>query len=237
MKTWVTKSGYGIHRILSGRGNAYAVADGERLLLIDTGRKFRWRALQRGIEALKPRGVPAALILTHTHFDHAENAARLKQAYDVRIITHASEQAYLRAGDSPLPRGSILPTRWLIQCFGRLVQPIFRYAGVAADIAVDRRYDLRSFGAYLLHTPGHTRGSVSLIVDDDIALVGDTLFGVIPGNVFTPFADDVPEMIRSWEKLLETPCRLFLPGHGAAIKRARLEKAWGARTGRRTSSA
>lgn len=234
MKTWVTKSGYSIHRILGGRGNAYAVANGEHLLLIDTGRKFRWRALRRGIDALRSQGAPAALILTHTHFDHAENAARLKQAYGARIIAHASEQAYLRAGDSPLPRGSIPPTRWLIQYLGRLAQPIFRYAGVAADIAVDARYDLRSFGAYLLHTPGHTRGSLSLIVDDEIAVVGDTLFGVIPGRVFPPFADDVPELLRSWERLLETPCRLFLPGHGGAIKRTLLEKAWGARTGLRT---
>lgn len=226
MKLWTTEGAYTVYRVLGGRGNAYAIAHDGRLLLVDTGRTSRWRALRTGIDSLPVRGMPSALILTHTHFDHAENAARLRQTYPLQIIVHRSEAEYLHTGDSPLPRGSILPTRWLMRWSARMAQPFFRYAGVQAEIPMDGRYDLQPFGfnAYLLHTPGHTCGSLSLVVDDEIACVGDTLFGVVPGNVFPPFADDGPTLIRSWKKLLDTPCRVFLPGHGGAIKRALLER-------------
>jgi glyoxylase-like metal-dependent hydrolase (beta-lactamase superfamily II) len=80
------------------------------------------------------------------------------------------------------------------------------------------------FNAYILHTPGHSSGSVSIIVDDEIALVGDTMFGIFPWSVFPPFADDVKQMTESWGKLLETNCRLFLPGHGTANKRSLVQK-------------
>ena len=80
------------------------------------------------------------------------------------------------------------------------------------------------FEATVLHTPGHSPGSASLIVDGQIALVGDTLLGTLPRSVFPPFADDPEEMIRSWGRLLRTGCTLFLPGHGWPITRDRLER-------------
>ena len=39
-----------------------------------------------------------------------------------------------------------------------------------------------------------------------------------------PFADDVGQLVESWRHLLETECRVFLPGHGKAIERRLLEK-------------
>lgn len=235
MKYWMTQGGHTVCRVLGGRGNAYAIAHDGRLLLVDTGRTNRWSALRTGIESLIRQEAPSFLILSHTHFDHAENAARLRQTYSLQIIVHRSEGEYLRTGDSPLPRGSILLTRRLMRWGARMAQPFFLYTGVQAEVPMDEHYNLQPFGfnAYVLHTPGHTRGSLSLIIDDEIACVGDTLFGVVPGNVFPPFADDIPTLIRSWKKLLDTRCRLFLPGHGGAIDRALLQRAYARRTAKR----
>ncbi|MBN2339447.1 MAG: Zn-dependent hydrolase, partial [Acidobacteria bacterium] len=87
-------------------------------------------------------------------------------------------------------------------------------------------HDLKDFGlnAYILHTPGHTSGSVSIIVEGEIALVGDAMFGILPGSVFPPFADDPGQLMASWGKLLDTGCSLFLPAHGSAIGRSLLQK-------------
>ena len=74
----------------------------------------------------------------------------------------------------------------------------------------------------IMHTPGHTSGSVSVIIDDEIALVGDTMFGIFRSSVFPPFADNIPELIRSWKSLLETECSLFLPSHGREKTREEL---------------
>lgn len=73
-------------------------------------------------------------------------------------------------------------------------------------------------------TPGHTCGSVSLIVDGEIAVVGDAMVG--RRSIFPPFADDVPELVRSWQKLLDTGCGLFLPAHGRAKGRETLESSY-----------
>lgn len=228
MRRWETGDGHVIYRLMGGFGNVYALARGEDMLLVDTGRTWVWMSLSRRIEGLGRKAGPKALILTHSHFDHAENAARLKMFHQLKLIVHRSERHYLMAGDSPLPAGAIFPTRWIMRLAGRRAGPLFRYTGVPADIAVDERLDLKPFGvdAYVLHTPGHTRGSMSVIVADRIALVGDTLFGVFPGSVLPPYADDIPAMVRSWRRLLDTPCERFLPGHGREIRRELLERSY-----------
>jgi hypothetical protein len=66
-------------------------------------------------------------------------------------------------------------------------------------------------------------GSISLIIDDEIAAVGDAMVGTLPGKIYPPFADDVPELIRSWEILLNTGCGTFLPAHGSAKRRQLVE--------------
>ncbi len=76
----------------------------------------------------------------------------------------------------------------------------------------------------IINTPGHSIDSISIIIDDEIAIVGDTLFGKFKNSVFPPFADDVSVMIESWGKLLQTGCKLFLPGHGGEVNRRLLQK-------------
>jgi len=55
-------------------------------------------------------------------------------------------------------------------------------------------------------------------------LVGDTLFGIVPQKAFPPFADNKIDLFKSWEKLLTTNCRLFLPAHGKALTREIMKK-------------
>jgi hydroxyacylglutathione hydrolase len=81
-----------------------------------------------------------------------------------------------------------------------------------------------------MNTPGHTTGSMSVIVDDEVALVGDTMFGVFKRSVFPPFADDVSEMIKSWGKLLNSNCKFFLPSHGREKSREQLMTVYNKKT-------
>jgi hydroxyacylglutathione hydrolase len=207
--------------------NSYLVFNGENYLLIDSGRRYFWKRLCGNLESI---GVNennlAALILTHTHFDHAENAAAVKKRFGAKIIVHELEAAYLEKGDSPLPAGTFLFTRLLMKLFREKAQPMFRYQGVKYDIAVSNRLDLNPFGfnAYILHTPGHTRGSMSIIVDDEIAFTGDSMVGVLEGSIFPPFGDDIAGIIRIWKRLLDTGCTLFIPVHGSPKRRSILQK-------------
>ncbi|MDT8393214.1 MAG: hypothetical protein RQ761_05190 [Bacteroidales bacterium] len=68
-----------------------------------------------------------------------------------------------------------------------------------------------------------TADSLSVIVDNEIAIVGDALFGISRRSVMPPFANDRALMVKSWHKLLETGCNIFLPGHGSEVDRILLE--------------
>lgn len=218
MKQWITARGTMVWRVGTRRSNAYLIVRGEHCVLIDTGTK---RPLGRLVQAFARCHVDAldAIILTHSHYDHAGNVAALKRFFHAPVVIQRQEAAFLASGDSPIPRGSIAPTRLLTSLFSRMVQPLLRYDGVTCEHCIDDRFDLGVFGieGYLMHTPGHSSGSMSAIIDGEIALVGDAMMGVYPGSIFIPFADDIPEMVRSWQRLLETHCRLFLPAHGNAI--------------------
>lgn len=181
--------------------------------------------LEEKLDSLLEGNRLSALVLTHTHFDHVENAAKIKEKYNPKVIAHKSEAKYLGRGNTPVPEGTNLITRFLMK-LGRRMQSNYNYEPVACDIMVDEKYDLSPLGvnAYIIHTPGHSPGSVSVVVDDEIAIVGDAMFGVFRGSVFPPFADDPEVMIDSWNKLLKIGSRLFLPGHGQERSRKLLQK-------------
>jgi len=103
---------------------------------------------------------------------------------------------------------------------------VLGYENFTPDYTVNQIFSLKEFGfdIDLISTPGHSSGSISIIVNNEIALVGDTMIGIFKSSIFPPFADNPEELIKSWEKLLLTDCRLFLPGHGGEIKKNRVER-------------
>jgi glyoxylase-like metal-dependent hydrolase (beta-lactamase superfamily II) len=227
MKEWICKDGQVVRRILGGRSNCFLVQNNEHYLLVDTARTHKWEQLTKSLDALISKGGTLdMLVLTHTHFDHAENAAAIKTRYDSNIAVHRSEADYIEKGDSPLPQGTRLLTKLVIKLFAKALQPHFRYEPAEVDIIVGERFDLQALGfnAYLIHTPGHSKGSLSLILDDEIGMVGDTLFSRIPGALFPVYADDPALLIKSWKLLLQTECRIFLPAHGGAVSRELLQR-------------
>lgn len=224
MKRWRTKSGYDIIMILSGRSNVFLLTNGEKNILIDTSVSRLWNRLQQKLDKLGINSIDY-LILTHSHFDHAANANRIKKRYNAYIIVQKDEADYLSNGDNILPRGTTIFTRLILNILGKRLFSRFKYEPCKYDLLVDYYLDLKDLGfnGYLMHTPGHTIGSMSLIVDDEVAIVGDSMFGVFNWSVFPPYAEDSEQMIKSWGKLLETNCSKFLPAHGTENSRLLVE--------------
>lgn len=230
MKTWTTKSGYKLTRILGGRSNVFLLTSGSTNILIDTSVSLMWGMLQKRLRSLEVNTIDY-LIITHAHFDHAANASLIKAKFNPTVIVQKVEAEYLATGDNIIPNGSNPVTRFLMNQIGKRIFKRFRYNPCEYNNVVNDYLDLNQFGfnACLIHTPGHTPGSMSLIIDDEIALVGDTMFGVFPRSIFPPFVLDPEEMIRSWGKLLETPCSLFLPSHGGGNRRNLVEREYNRR--------
>lgn len=215
-----------VNQVLDGRSNSFLVNSNENYILVDTGPKKSWNKIKSNLEELLGENKLSYLILTHTHFDHAENAAKIKELYNPKIIVHKSEEEYLKHGNSPLPKGTNLATGFIVDVIGKKIQSRYTYEPANPDITVDEKYDLRSVGinANIIHVPGHSKGSMSIIIDNGIAIVGDAMFGIFGNSIYPPFADNPKIMIESWEKLLNTGCSYFLPGHGKEISRELLEK-------------
>lgn len=224
MKLWQTGNATVITRILQGRSNVYLVRRGDRKVLVDTGGPNRQRELVKTLAKLNITALDY-LILTHTHFDHAGNAAMVRQNYGARVITHNSERAILENGISAIPKGTNVFTKAGVALGGKQFAVWSRFTPCPVDIAINDNWTLPELpGIEIIHTPGHSSGSQCIVVDSEFALVGDTLFGMFVGGVYPPFADGPHLLTDSWRKLLATACHTFLPGHGSPRKRRLVHK-------------
>jgi glyoxylase-like metal-dependent hydrolase (beta-lactamase superfamily II) len=232
MKTWETRSGCRITRVLAGRSNVFLVSHDGKNILVDTSPGSRWKTLDRRLRNLGVERLDA-LVLTHAHYDHVGNAARLKDKFKAKVIVHRQEADCLANSKSVVPGGTNPLTRFLAPRLARILGSLVQFEPCRPDLLVDEilRLDDFGFAAYVLHTPGHSPGSISVIVDDEIAIVGDAMFGVAPGSVFPPYAMNAGQMVASWGKLLQTNCRLFLPAHGTENSRQLVLKEYDKRRG------
>ena len=217
-----------------GNANAFAVRDRRGVLLVDAGWPGREEELLRRLKALKifPEEVGLAVV-THVHYDHVGSLAAFREAAGCTVAVHAAESPLLARGDVVLPPGTGCMGRGLIAVGGvlsRLFPAATRYRPVAADLIVTEEMSLETYGVAgrIVPTPGHTKGSLSVLLDDGSALVGDLAFNVFPwgGPIFPPFAEDVPRLLESWRALLSRGAKTIYPGHGGAFSASALQAAW-----------
>ncbi|MFV0346779.1 MAG: MBL fold metallo-hydrolase [Bacteroidales bacterium] len=179
---------------------------------------------------MKRLGLPldeiSYLILTHTHFDHCRSAKVIQDSSSCKIVVSSFAEGSISNGYTAIPKGTNFVTKQISR-FGRLVgKRGFGYAPFSPDVLIQDNYIVDSANEQItiIKTPGHSDDSISVILDNDIAIVGDAMFGVLKNNIFPPYADNVQELIQSWNSLLNTECKVFLPGHGKEIKRELLQK-------------
>ena len=227
MKMWQTKNGIHIYQVLKGRSNSYLIPTEMGNILVDTGKSSAYKRLRQNIDSVNLKSSKIdMLILTHTHYDHCQNAFAISGQDLCKIAMSEKEAEFAAQGFTTLPKGTFGITR-IISGLGSLIgQRRFGYHPFSPDILISKDSELINYGVgiSLILTEGHSRGSVSVIVDNEIALVGDAMIGTYKNTIFPPFADDIQKMIKSWGRLLETECVTFLPGHGKEINRKLLQQ-------------
>ena len=141
------------------------------------------------------------ILITHAHIDHIAGAARLKALTGSPILYNQL--------DLPLVKMMDIQAGWLGIATPEVQPP-------DDNLQEGRLISITGLSGSILHTPGHTQGSVCLhLPAHELLLAGDTLFAGSVGRTDLP-GGDTQTLIRSiQEKLLSLPdSTKVVPGHG-----------------------
>jgi hydroxyacylglutathione hydrolase len=217
---WTTKGGSTIERIVHRPSAAYLVRAGDLTILVDTGHSLSREGLLKGLDRVDRLD---HLVLTHAHYDHVANVGAVVGKFHPTVLSHRSNEVLLAEGKNSPVKGTNALIKALIAVYGRPFQAAMKFDPLNVDMMIDEEMVLND-RIMIVHTPGHTEGSISVIVDDEIALVGDLMFGVFPRSVMPPFGEDTDRIRDNWKKVLDTGCSLMLPAHGGPITAERLQR-------------
>ena len=199
-----------------GYSNVTLLVNGSNSVLTDTGVRGGLRQCINLIKqaGLTPRDVKL-IVLTHTHYDHAGNLNALQKYTGAKVMVHKNEFKDLQNGFTPIPDGMGSLTGFISR-LGRAIIPRFASPKpFIADLINENEFDLSPFGidGRVIHTPGHTMGSQSVITGKTI-ISGDTFINMKSGVNFPHFANDPELLLKTWENIFEMDLEEIYPGHG-----------------------
>jgi glyoxylase-like metal-dependent hydrolase (beta-lactamase superfamily II) len=149
------------------------------------------------------------IIITHAHIDHIAGAHRLKQLTGAPILYNQR--------DLPLVKMMDVQATWLGVPTPIVSKPDDTLEdGKRITIGASPEQTRRGLTGSILHTPGHTEGSVCLYLpDNSLLLAGDTLFAGSVGRTDLPGGNTSKLLHSIHERLLTLPDEVIvIPGHG-----------------------
>lgn len=219
------------------------IVKGEKTVIVDTGYAGNGDKILRYLHKnlIKPEEV-SLIILTHAHIDHYGSAEELKTKIGAPIAIHRADAEYLKKGIDYIGTPTCLSGRILKSFFVGAKGDLMAYPSpiplpqregtkgrVKVDIVFDNEVDLQEFGidGRVIHTPGHTDGSVSLILPSAKTLVlglssGEAIIGdLIMGGMFfrkVPhyplFVSDISRLKESIRKVIHLAPKVIYASHG-----------------------
>jgi glyoxylase-like metal-dependent hydrolase (beta-lactamase superfamily II) len=216
----------GLHRVGSPIVNSYLIAGDDGVTIIDAGLPGYWKLLQAELAVMgKSLGDVRALILTHGDTDHIGFAARLHRETGVAAHIHEADADRARlkvkkpnSGWGPVKVGPLAGFLWYSARRGGLrPRPVTELRTIADGDVLDVPGSPR-----IIHTPGHTPGSVAVHVPAlDALFLGDTMttrnvLTGVTGPQPAPFTLKPEQAVASLGRVEGVDATWLLPGHGPA---------------------
>ena len=163
-------------------------------LLIDTGTGRMFSDIKKEMGSVGVR----LIVNTHYHFDHTGGNKKFRDWLKSEILIHKMDKDFVEKAET------------LAEKFGSTA----RVMTVDKVIKEGQVFSTKNFNFHVIHTPGHTPGSICLYDPEHKMLIsGDTLMSNGVGRVDLPNSDRTL-MIESLKKISELSINYLFPGHG-----------------------
>jgi len=206
-----------------GITSSYLIRGSNGIILIDAGTPNKIKSFRRKIARLNihPEDIKL-IVLTHSHFDHAGSAKDIRELTGARVVMHESEKVFFDEDRFAMPKG--------VNTMGKISLPVLfpffkkmRFEKPLVDVVIKtQEFSLNEFGfeGKIYHTPGHTPGSISLLLNSGEAFVGCQAHNGLPFRIkpgFPIYAMDIEKVKESWKLLIEKGAKVIFPGHGKSF--------------------
>ncbi|MGE5578646.1 MAG: MBL fold metallo-hydrolase [Bacillota bacterium] len=215
--------------------NMYLLELARGWLLIDTGYPRQFKSFAKNLAA---HGIHMDdikyIFLTHAHDDHAGFLNEFLGQSRAEVILSEKAVEGLRRGQNNFEGGCTSKTALrFCNLMGLLGHAEHRFPPV--DRTHESRYICvrdgtqpeieQELGGRIVHTPGHTACSISLLLDDGRLFCGDAAMNGFPSSRrITIWAEDAGEYASSWRKIISLQPAAIYPGHGNPFPVSDLER-------------
>ncbi|MBU4256437.1 MAG: MBL fold metallo-hydrolase [Candidatus Thermoplasmatota archaeon] len=169
-------------------------------ILVDTGtgQGIYFKKMIENIEKLCSLKSIKTIVLTHMHFDHTGGTGKLQKLTDANLLIHEDDAGHVRIGDN-VATGA--------RMFGGSMEPL--NASVIGECIDGGDIKLK-----VIHTPGHSPGSVSLYEPESKSLFsGDTVFADGSTGRWDLIGGNYSQLLNSVRKLSKLDVKNLYPGH------------------------
>ena len=208
-----------IYPIHCGFTTVYALK-GDGVILIDGGDPNTLGNIKKGLAKalIQPEEIKL-IILTHGHWDHIGSAMDIKQLTGAKVLLHHKDMHFL-ADEKPTQPPGFNSWGRTVSALLTFISPMIHVPKFEVDIiAEDKELSLAEYGipGRIIPTPGHSWGSVSVLLDSGDVFVGDLAMNIFPMRLnpgLPIFGDDMTIVKNSWKKLLDRDVKTIYPAHG-----------------------
>jgi glyoxylase-like metal-dependent hydrolase (beta-lactamase superfamily II) len=204
-----------IHKIDGVRGaNCYLISSGPEMVLVDAGMRGSSKIVEKYLKEMgKNLSDIKYIFITHADIDHVGGAAEMKKMTGAKLVIHQAETGVL----SGKIKGKHV--KGPLGLLFKLLAPVVRFQPVEPDIVIKENTELAGFK--VIHTPGHTVGSICLFQPGKVLFAGDALRSDRSGNPKLPskmMTADIVQAKVSVALIAGLEFDTLLCGHGAPVK-------------------
>ena len=221
--------------------NAFLVgdplSDGKEFVLVDTGLENSYNFILETVKKYYGRDArPQCIVLTHGHFDHVGSVIKLSEHWNVPVYVHELELPYV-TGKMDYPLGNPNQGEEIAQ-----MSPSFPHTGIDIShrvVILPQDGKIPGMpGWRWIHTPGHTRGHISLFKElDRVLIAGDAISTIKQESMWSvitkkeEISGPPNYMTEDWGKAKESIMYLkslepaiLLPSHGKPLRNLKIKE-------------